>query len=164
MNNFVKTFCWDWQVFFFNFSNLGQKFVKLKKNLPASAKSLLALTKKSLRERLTFMWTFTPDAKQPKSDVIDNLRNRPCYAGQNCIVSWHPLRNNLKFTTNVALETLNRNPRFFKCASGHLMTSHLRLSVKTRPVTCNTSFASHFLSRKCPNFKLFQISLLTNRA
>ena len=64
----------------------------------------------------------------------------------------------MKFTPNVALETLNRNPSFLqmrKWAPRDHLTSYLRHSAKTKPVTCNTSFASHFLSRKCPNFKLF---------
>ena len=32
---------------------------------------------------------------------------------------------------------------------------HLRHFIKTKAVTCNTSFASHFLSLKCLNFKRF---------
>ena len=35
------------------------------------------------------------------------------------------------------------------------LTSYLRYSVKTKSVTCSTSFASHFLPSKRPNFKLF---------
>ena len=35
------------------------------------------------------------------------------------------------------------------------LTSYLGHSVKAKPVSCITSFASHFLSRRCPNFKLF---------
>ena len=35
----------------------------------------------------------------------------------------------------------------------HLTSYYVTL--KTKPVTCNALFASHFLPRKCPNFKLF---------
>ena len=35
------------------------------------------------------------------------------------------------------------------------LTSYLRHSVKTKAVTCNNTFASHFLPNKCPNFKVF---------
>ena len=42
-----------------------------------------------------------------------NQYYRPFYASQNCVVLWHPLRSNLKFTTKVAFETLNRNPCYY---------------------------------------------------
>ena len=105
-----------------------------------------------------------PNGQNPELEKIPNWTNRSFYAEQNCVVSWHPLRNNQKFTTNVPLETLNHNPRFFKCASGHLVTILCRIYVTLSKLNLllpilHLHLISYLVSARISNF--FQISLLS---